>query len=257
MSLSQKSTATRANVAQGAANVIQDEVDVDVVDNEATLLTLLKKGWAKRSHQKFLKSHLEGYKTALLVSHEKANSFLENIVNLWFAKYHWLISVTQEELPTRPPFPIGADGFKQLSEKQSILKGKVIERMRKSLYNWFDHRSKKTKTLKRSKSSEDPLSILVNCLLGNTGPAKLRTGWELRGTANYESLKAPFKQAFMESGKPEKHRATFWNLFKKKEFLKLSEEDQKKWTDDAIEAHNAVKKAWEGSTEMSPTEAQA
>ena len=34
MSLSQKSTATMADVAQGAANVVQDEVDVDVVENE-------------------------------------------------------------------------------------------------------------------------------------------------------------------------------------------------------------------------------
>ena len=125
------------------------------------------------------------------------------------------------------------------------------------MYNWFDHRSKKTKTLKRSKSTEDPLSILVNRLLGNAGPAKLRTGWELWGTANYESLKAPFEQAFRESGKPEKHRTTFWNSFKKKEFLKLSEEDQKKWADDAIEAHNAAKKTWEGGKEMSPAEAQA
>ena len=75
--------------------------------------------------------------------------------------------------------------------------------------------------------------------------------------ANYESLKAPFEQAFRESGKPEKHCATFQNSFKKKEFLKLSEEDQKKWADDAIEAHNAAKKTWEGGKEMSPAEAQA
>ena len=77
------------------------------------------------------------------------------------------------------------------------------------------------------------------------------------GTANYESLKAPFEQAFRESGKPEKHRATFRNSFKKKEFLKLSEEEQKKWADDAIEAHNTAKKVWEGGKEMSPAEAQA
>ncbi|EDR02027.1 uncharacterized protein LACBIDRAFT_332796 [Laccaria bicolor S238N-H82] len=215
-----------ADVAQGAANVVQDEVDVDVVENEATLLTPLKKGWAKRSHQKFLKSHLEEYKTALLVSHEKATSFLDGIVNLWFSTYHWSIPVTQEELPTSPPFPTGADGFEILTEKQATLKGKVIERMRKSLYNWFNHRSKKTKTLKRSKSTEDPLSILVNRLLGYAGPAKLRTGWEMWGTANYESLREPFEEAFRESGKPEKHHATFRNSFKKKEFLKLSEEEQ-------------------------------
>ena len=100
--------------------------------SRAALLTPLKKGWAKRSRQKFLKSHLEEYKTALLVSHEKANSFLDTVVNLWFSEYHWSIPVTQEELPTTPPFPLGADGFEQLTEKQSILKGKVIERMRKA-----------------------------------------------------------------------------------------------------------------------------
>ena len=34
MSLSQKSTGSMADVAQGAANVVQDEVDVDVVENK-------------------------------------------------------------------------------------------------------------------------------------------------------------------------------------------------------------------------------
>ena len=110
--------------------------------------------------------------------------------------------------------------------------------------------------MKRSKSTEDPLSILVNRLLGYAGPAKLRTGWEMWGTANYESLREPFEEAFRESGKPEKHRATFRNSFKKKEFNKLSEEEQKQWADDAIEAHNTAKKAWEGDKEMSPAEAQ-
>ncbi|EDQ99032.1 uncharacterized protein LACBIDRAFT_317726 [Laccaria bicolor S238N-H82] len=256
MSLSQKSTANMADVAQGVANVVQDEVDVDVVENEAALLTPLKKGCVKRSRQKFLKSHLEEYKTVLLVSHEKATSFLDGIVNLWFSMYHWSIPVTQEELPTSLPFPTGTDGFEILTKKQATLKGKVIERMRKSLYNWFDHRSKKMKTLKWSKSTKDPLSILVNHLLGYAGPAKLRTGWEMWGTANYESLREPFKEPFRESGKPEKHCATFRNSFKKKEFHKLSEEEQKQWADDAIEAHNTAKKAWEGDKEMSPAEAQ-
>ena len=99
--------------------------------SRAALLTPLKKGQVKLSCQKFLKSHLEEYKTALLVSHEKATSFLNAIVNLWFLKHHWLIPVTQEELPTWPPFPTSADGFELLTEKQATLKGKVIERMRK------------------------------------------------------------------------------------------------------------------------------
>ena len=93
--------------------------------------------------------------------------------------------------------------------------------------------------------------------MGNAGPAKLRTGWEMWGTANYESLKAPFEQEFKESSKPGQHCVTFRNSFKKKEFLKLSEEEQKQWADDAIEAHNTAKKAWEGGKEMSPAEAQA
>ena len=50
---------------------------------------------------------------------------------------------------------------------------------------------------------------------------------------------------------------TFRNLFKKKEFLKLSKEEQKQSANGAIKAHNMVKKAWEGGKEMSPAEAQA
>ena len=60
----------------------------------------LIKGWAKGKRKMFLLSHLESYKAALLVSSDKADKLLDNIVNLWFAKFHWSIptSVTHQVL---------------------------------------------------------------------------------------------------------------------------------------------------------------
>ena len=100
------------------------------------LLVTLKKGWAKGVRAKFLNAHLDDYKAAVLVSNEKANSVLDDIVNEWFKKFHWSIPIPKrhednETIAPFPLFPMTSNGFEILSPADSALKGKVIERMRK------------------------------------------------------------------------------------------------------------------------------
>ena len=73
--------------------------------------------------------HLESYKAALLVSSDKADKLLDNIVNLWFAKFHWSIPVTQSHLYKPFPIPVGPDGFEVLTNEQAQLKKDVIKRL--------------------------------------------------------------------------------------------------------------------------------
>ena len=65
---------------------------------------------------------------------------------------------------------------------------------------------------------------------------------------------------FSDSSKPESERATFHNTYKKVEFLKLGEEEQKWWNEDALITHKKAKEEWkEGKgeiQEMSPAKAQ-
>ena len=89
----------------------------------------LIKGWAKGERKTFLLSHLESYKAALLVSSDKADKLLDNIVNLWFAKFHWSIPVTQSHLYKPFPIPVGPDGFEVLTNEQAQLKKDVIKRL--------------------------------------------------------------------------------------------------------------------------------
>ena len=90
----------------------------------------LVKGWAKGKRKTFLISHLESYKAALLVSADKADKLLDNIVNLWFAKFHWSIPVSQSHLYKPLLIPVGPDGFEILTDEQAQLKKDVIKRMR-------------------------------------------------------------------------------------------------------------------------------
>jgi hypothetical protein len=89
----------------------------------------LVKGWAKGERKNFLVSHLESYKAALLVSSNKADKLLDNIVNLWFTKFHWSIPVTQSHLYKPLLIPVGPDGFEILTDEQAQLKKDVIKRM--------------------------------------------------------------------------------------------------------------------------------
>ena len=89
----------------------------------------LKKGWAKSKRKAFLTSHLDPYKAAILVSSDKADKLLDNIINLWFAKFHWSITVMQSHLYKPFSIPIGPDGFEILTEEQAQLKKDVIKRM--------------------------------------------------------------------------------------------------------------------------------
>ena len=90
----------------------------------------LVKGWAKGERKTFLISHLESYKAALLVSANKADKLLDNIVNLWFAKFHWSIPVSQSHLYKPLLMPVSPDGFEILMDEQAQLKKDVIKRMR-------------------------------------------------------------------------------------------------------------------------------
>lgn len=89
----------------------------------------LMKGWAKGERKTFLISHLESYKAALLVSADKADKLLNNIINLWFAKFHSLIPVLQSHLYKPLLVPVGPDGFEILTDEQAQLKKDVIKRM--------------------------------------------------------------------------------------------------------------------------------
>ena len=98
------------------------------------------------------------------------------------------------------------------------------------------------KSLQRSKKSLDPIATLVDRLLGGaSSPPKLRAGWELWGAASFPSMKSACNIAFSESGKPERECAAFHNTYKKTEFLKLGDDEQKKWNDDALKAHLKAK----------------
>ncbi|EDQ98756.1 uncharacterized protein LACBIDRAFT_335683 [Laccaria bicolor S238N-H82] len=110
---------------------VENEVELvfAVADN---LTAKLVKGWAKGERKTFLESHLESYKAALLVSSDKADKLLDNIVNLWFAKFHWSIPVSQPYLYKPLLIPVGPDGFEILTDEQAQLKKDVIKRMRMS-----------------------------------------------------------------------------------------------------------------------------
>ena len=89
----------------------------------------LIKGWAKSKCKDFLMSHLESYKAALLISSDKADNLLDSIVNLWFAKFHWSIPVTQPHLYKPFLIPVSPNGFEILTDEQTRLKKDVIKRM--------------------------------------------------------------------------------------------------------------------------------
>ena len=106
--------------------------DADLFGNvrDADILsTKLMKGWAKSECKTFLMSHLDPYKAALLVSSDKADKLLDNIINLWFTKFHWLIPVMQSHLYKPFSIPVGPDGFEILTDEQAQLKKDIIKRM--------------------------------------------------------------------------------------------------------------------------------
>lgn len=105
------------------------------------------------------------------------------------------------------------------------------------------------------------MATLVDRLLGGpSSPPKLRAGWELWGAANFPSMKRACNAAFVDSGKPERERAAFRNTYKKAEFLKLGDEEQIQWNEDALKAHTKAKQEWKDTkgqiNEMCPADAQ-
>ena len=73
-------------------------------------------------------------------------------------------------------------------------------------------------------------------------------------------MKSACNIAFSESGKPERECAAFRNTYKKTEFLKLGDDEQKQWNDDALKAHLKAKQEWKDSKGeikvMCPADAQ-
>ena len=65
-------------------------------------------------------------------------------------------------------------------------------------------------------------------------------------------MKAAFDGAFEAGGKPEFRRASECNRYKKLQFEKLSEEDQKFWNDKAREDHQSAKEAYKNRKENLP-----
>ena len=90
----------------------------------------------QRGSRKVSQGSSQRLQAAVLVSYEKANSVLDDIVNQWFKTFHWSVPIPKcgednETTPAFPLFPTTPDGFEILSPADSALKGKVIERMRR------------------------------------------------------------------------------------------------------------------------------
>ena len=111
--------------------------------------------------------------------------------------------------------------------------------------SWLYYHTQKTghvSTLKSSKAVDNPISILISRLSGNSESIpKLKTGWEAWGKASYESLKRAFDDQFKSVGISDKGHAAAINKFKKERFLELSKEEQEDWTQKAITDHENAK----------------
>ena len=111
--------------------------------------------------------------------------------------------------------------------------------------SWLYYHTQKTgcvSTLKSSKAVDNPISILISRLPGNSESIlKLKMGCEAWGKANYELLRCAFDDQFKSVGISDKYCAAAINKFKKKRFLKLSKEEQEEWTQKAITDHKNAK----------------
>lgn len=232
----------------------------------------MTRNWANGARLEFLNGYIEDYKAALTHPNREAYSdLIDKIVNAWFAKFHWTLTVKEDPNVVQPRVPLGEGGFERLSAEDSATKGKVIERMRtvsgsayysisslntshlQSLTNWFDRRTKRASKKRPKSAATDPAAILLDRLLGtDSGPPKLTAGWAVWGKANFASMKAAFDESFQAGGKPEAQRASECNKFKKLEFEKLSEEEQQLWNDRAKKDHQDAKDAYQNRRDSLP-----
>ena len=95
------------------------------------LLQPLTHNWVTGARLEFLKGYIEDYKSALThPNREACSDLIDKIVNAWFAKFHWSLTVKEDPAIIKPRVPLGEGGFEHLSAEDSATKGKVIERMR-------------------------------------------------------------------------------------------------------------------------------
>ena len=95
------------------------------------LLQPLTRNWANGACLEFLNGYLEDYKAALThPNREACSDLIDKIVNAWFAKFHWTLTVKEDPDVIERRVPVGEGGFEHLSAEDSATKGKVIERMR-------------------------------------------------------------------------------------------------------------------------------
>ena len=92
------------------------------------LLKPLLRNWAKGERLAFLESFISDYKESLLA--KKSSSVLDSIINQWFARFHWTIPLSAVDTATATVLPVDAQGHEVLTSTDSILKGRVIERVR-------------------------------------------------------------------------------------------------------------------------------
>ena len=87
--------------------------------------------WANGARLKFLNGYIEDYNTALThPNREACSDLIDKIVNVWFVKFHWTLTVKEDPNIIQPCMPLGEGGFEHLSSEDSTTKGKVIEQMR-------------------------------------------------------------------------------------------------------------------------------
>ncbi|EDQ98438.1 uncharacterized protein LACBIDRAFT_335964 [Laccaria bicolor S238N-H82] len=187
---------------------MSDNVDAGGVVAAQPLLRPLLHNWAKGERLAFLEGYISDYKEGLL-SKKKSASVLDAIVNQWFTRFHWSIPLSANDNATATVFALDSQGHEILGSADSILKGRVIERARTSLYHWYEYRCKRMTSLlpRPSKGKKDNLTLLVEKFLGRSASSSRRSaGWEVWGKEHFPSMKADFEAEFAASGRPKSAR---------------------------------------------------
>lgn len=92
------------------------------------LLRTLKKGWAKGARLSFLEGHIQPYKEAGLHSKARRTAYVDQVVNEWFARFHWTLPIDNDDpSPSTPSSTIAED----LLPADAKLKGEVISHVGK------------------------------------------------------------------------------------------------------------------------------
>jgi hypothetical protein len=126
-----------------------------------------------------------------------------------------------------------------------------------SIHSWLDYRAKKVDkpSIRSDDAHQDPYAILLSKLTGvNQKPAKLLAGWQRWSKDNFEQHREEFEEYFKASGKTEKQRASTRQEFIRDLFSRLSDEEQSRHTQAAIDEHRAAQKALKEKRGEPPSE---